>query len=267
MRILTTILLAIIVHPTFAQKDNIDVSVGAQWLFDQAFYRQDGTTTGGLVFSEQKAFICYLGKLGFIDSNKTIVISPQFDFNSGINTNRFLKNRAAISLHRKWGVIDTLGNILLPFDYDQLIPYKDYYFIEQDYKWGYLNHDFEVVIPLNDRGMDRLRTNEEVEAYIVEWNRQDSIEHSFPIHKNEVIRKAKRAGYFSKRWKGTSITLNVESAEWTIQNTESKGSTHKGRCAHTNGCIILETSKMVIDATTGKVKQKNKSTSLMPIYE
>lgn len=267
MRIFIAVLFAVIAYPTFAQKDSIDISVGAQWPFEEAFYRQDGTTYGGLVFSEQKAFICYLGKLGFIDSNKTIVISPQFDFNSGINANRFLKNRAAISLHRKWGVIDTLGNILLPFDYDQLIPYEDYYFIEQDYKWGYLNHDFEVVIPLNGRGIDRLRTNKEIEAYIIEQNRQDSIEQSFSVSKNEAIRKAKRAGYFSKRWEDTGVTLNVESAEWTIQNTKSKGSTHKGRCAHTNGCIILKTSKMVIDANTGKVKEKNKGTLLMPIYE
>lgn len=267
MRIFIILLLAVITQPTFAQKDSIDISVSAHWPFEEGFYRQDGTTSGGLVFSEQKAFICYLGKLGFIDSNKTIVISPQFDFNSGINANQFLKNRAAVSLNRKWGLIDTLGNILLPFDYDGLTPYEDYYFIEQDYKWGYLNHDFEVVIPLNGRGMDRLRTNEEIEANIFEWNRQDSIEHSFPIHKNEVIRKAMHSGYFSKRWEGSGISLDVESAEWTIQNTESKGNTNKGRCAHTNGCILLEISKMVIDANTGKVKQKNKSTSLLPIYE
>lgn len=267
MRIFITILLAVFVHLSFAQNDSIDASVGAVWPFDQAFYRQDGTTSGGLVFSEQKAFICYLGKLGFIDSNKTIVISPQFDYDSGVNSNRFLKNRAAVSLNRKWGLIDTLGNIVLPFEYDRLTPYEDYYFIEQDYKWAYLNHDFEVVIPLNGKGMDRLRTNEEVEAYIVEWNRQDSIEHSVPVYKNEVIRTAKRTGYFSKKWEDTGITLNVESAEWTIQNTESMGSTHKGRCAHTNGCIILKTSKMVIDANTGKVKEKNKGTLLMPIYE
>lgn len=267
MRIFILLLFAVIAQPTLAQNDSIDVSVDAVWPFEQAFYRHDGTTTGGLVFSEHKAFICYLGKLGFIDSNKTIVISPQFDYKSGINANRFLKNRAAVSLNRKWGLIDTLGNMLLPFEYDRLIPYEDYYFIEQDYKWGYLNHDFEAVIPLNSRGMERMRTNEEIEAYIVEQNRQDSIEQSFPVSKNEAIRKAKRAGYFSKRWEGTGVTLNVESAEWTIQNTESIGSTHKGRCAHTNGCIILKTSKMVIDAKTGKVKEKNKGTLLMPIYE
>ena len=60
------------------------------------------------------------GKLGFINVSGRKVIEPQFDFSldSYLDYPVFSDGLAAIKIGEKWGYIDTLGNVVIPAEFD-----------------------------------------------------------------------------------------------------------------------------------------------------
>jgi hypothetical protein len=87
------------------------------------------------------------------------------------------------------------------------------------------------------------------------------------IEKDKVIRIAKRhCAYWEFEDHKPSVQLNENTSEWLVQSTKHSY-TKKGNCKYTNGCTKVKIVKLVIDATTGKVKSKVKEKTIYPNYE
>ena len=51
--------------------------------------------------------------------------------------------------HLKYGLIDSLGNIVVPVIYDAILPYYDNLLVQKDTKWGIITFDNKIVISPN----------------------------------------------------------------------------------------------------------------------
>lgn len=73
----------------------------------------------------------------------------------------------------------------------------------------------------------------------------------------QVIKIAKRNNsYWTKAWQfPPAILFKDESCEWMVVSHKIKV-THKGDCKHTNGCTITTKVTLLIDAQSGKVKDR-----------
>src|SRR6478609_6189814 len=74
-----------------------------------------------------------------------------------------------------------------------------------------------------------------------------------------VIQIAKKNNsYWTEHWSYTpKINFDSEKCEWTVHSTKSEHS-NKGDCKYTNGCTIITTVTLTIDARSKKVISKNK---------
>ena len=77
------------------------------------------------------------------------------------------------------------------------------------------------------------------------------------LDSNKVKRIAKRHNsYWTKAWQyPPSIIFKEESCEWMVISHKIK-ITNKGDCKNTNGCTITTAVTLMIDASTGKVKDR-----------
>jgi hypothetical protein len=84
----------------------------------------------------------------------------------------------------------------------------------------------------------------------------------------QVIKTAKRYNaYWIVDWYAQpSLKFDELSATWTVVSSRSKH-TARGQCKHTNGCRLVITVTLVIDARTGKVKSRKKTKKIYPNYE
>ena len=73
----------------------------------------------------------------------------------------------------------------------------------------------------------------------------------------KVKRIAKRHNsYWTKAWQyKPGLLFKEESCEWMVVSRKIK-ITNKGDCKYSNGCTITTTVTLLIDATTGKVKDR-----------
>ena len=55
------------------------------------------------------------GRWGYVDDHARFVIEPVYD-----DASRFKENRALVKFNGKWGVIDICGNVVIPFEYDNV---------------------------------------------------------------------------------------------------------------------------------------------------
>lgn len=74
---------------------------------------------------------------------------------------------------------------------------------------------------------------------------------------NKVIRIAKRNNsYWTKAWQcKPSIQFNEESCEWKVESCKIQ-ITNKGDCKNSNGCTITTSVTLLIDAASGKIKDR-----------
>ncbi|OYU96908.1 MAG: hypothetical protein CFE21_01070 [Bacteroidetes bacterium B1(2017)] len=84
----------------------------------------------------------------------------------------------------------------------------------------------------------------------------------------EVIRIAKRKNsYWTQSWQAPpSIQYKEETCEWVVQSHKYTSSL-KGECKHTNGCTIVSSVNLVINAKNGKIKSKRKEKTIYHNYE
>lgn len=77
------------------------------------------------------------------------------------------------------------------------------------------------------------------------------------LDSNKVKRIAKRHNsYWTKAWQyPPGMIFKEESCEWMIVSRKIK-ITNKGDCKHCNGCTITTSVTLLIDATSGKVKDR-----------
>jgi hypothetical protein len=74
---------------------------------------------------------------------------------------------------------------------------------------------------------------------------------------NKVIRIAKRHNsYWTKAWQyKPGLLFKEESCEWMVVSHKIK-ITNKGDCKNSNGCTVTTAVTLLIDATSGKVKDR-----------
>ncbi len=104
-------------------------------------------------------------KVGFADLNGKILLSPTFSTNfellsffpenptsigSVFKTGKIIENNP----NYQFGLVDSLGKILLPFEYDNInrqaywMDGKPYFLVQKNQKWGLVNAQNNIVIPL-----------------------------------------------------------------------------------------------------------------------
>jgi hypothetical protein len=79
----------------------------------------------------------------FIDHNYKTVTTP---FES---INPFCDGVAAARMNGKWGLIDTVGNLIAPFEYDAILPTStpNYLTYRKDDKWGCMDKKGKIIFP------------------------------------------------------------------------------------------------------------------------
>ena len=85
---------------------------------------------------------------------------------------------------------------------------------------------------------------------------------------SQVIKIAKRHNaYWAKDWLSKpGIELDIQKCQWKV-NTSKRKYTRRGQCKHTNGCVLIKTRTLLIDAKTRKVLSRNTMKELKPSYE
>lgn len=218
-------------------------------------------------YNEGLAKVEYNEQVGFIDSNKTIVIPLIYEDELGANT--FVNSKAVVVKNQKWGVIDSTGATFIPFKYDRIRQRDGLFHVEVDYEWGYLDEKGQTILPIRDYGCSSIMSKEEIFALAGKHYTIDSLENAVPISKEKAISIAKRRGFYVDEGGvfSPTVTLDNVTNEWKIYCSERKGATYKGPCAHTNGCLVQKKYEIIIDAQKGKVKRKSKHKVVIPIYE
>jgi hypothetical protein len=77
------------------------------------------------------------------------------------------------------------------------------------------------------------------------------------LDSNKVKRIAKRHNsYWTKAWQyKPGLLFKEESCEWMVVSHKIK-ITNKGDCKYSNGCTITSSVTLLIDASTGKIKDR-----------
>jgi hypothetical protein len=256
--------------PSFSQTPIF--AVGDKWTSEFANLRSDGSDYGAFFFQEGLSAVRVDSTLGFIDSSFHLVIPFHFSIKTGDRAShyKFVDHKAIVCQSNKWGVIDTLGRTIVPFLYDGIKAVAGYYYVHQNYKNGYLDSVGNVVIPLeHEWPATPYRTKEIIEDEIVKDLKRRTLESTAEISKAEAIEIARKEGYYhADAWPSTpQVVYDAEKELWTIQSTEKKGTTYEGKCAHTNGCLVLIIYHITISASSGKVKKKSQEKTLIAIYE
>lgn len=85
---------------------------------------------------------------------------------------------------------------------------------------------------------------------------------------NEVVRIAKKNNiYWAKDWQCVpSLKLDTLNCNWII-TTGKVSHTTKGDCKYTNGCTVLVTATLTVNAITGKTVSLQKKKKLIHNYE
>jgi len=85
---------------------------------------------------------------------------------------------------------------------------------------------------------------------------------------NKVIRIAKRHNsYWTKAWQyKPGLLFKEESCEWMVISHKIK-ITNKGDCKNSNGCTVTTAVTLLIDATSGKVKDRIELKHVTKNYE
>lgn len=88
------------------------------------------------------------------------------------------------------------------------------------------------------------------------------------IDTTQVIIIAKRHNaYWTSDWSAQpGIKFDAQSCTWTVVSSKSRY-TNRGRCKRTNGCTLVKTETLIIDARTKKVLSRNNNKKIYPNYE
>lgn len=83
-------------------------------------------------------------KWGFIDRNGNWILQPTFDEGQFLI---FYKNLAIITNHKKYGIINTDGEIVFEINNDYIEFEYGYFKISKENKYGYIDKNCEWIIP------------------------------------------------------------------------------------------------------------------------
>ena len=252
---------------------------GDKWNYDYPYARTeiDSSGTTKIVYSPHIKVFQYFEGLakvqlnnysGFIDSNKVIVIPLIYE---NIYAPGFKNSRVIAEKGGRTGVIDTAGNIVIPFEYDGRIRHEDsLFYVVKEYDWGYLDRNGNVVLPIgrhNRKCYSCKITYDEILGWKEAYYLKDSLEKSANISRREAIKIAKKKGCYWEEEFPFDPKVNLNSDQWVIKSSRRLGVTYRKDCKNTNGCSIIEEARIVINAKTGKVISKSNHKYQMANYE
>lgn len=254
------------------------LEIGSSWTYEYPYARTETDSIGNekLVYgSNKRGFRYYEGLakvefnrlIGFVDTNKIIVIPVVYEYVRG---NRFYDSRAIVKQSEKYGVIDKSGNVVVPFEYDYIRSQDSIFRVKKMYDWGYIDREGEIILPLgrHPRKCQSCKiTHDEILELAEAYSLKDSLEKSATISKEEAVNIAKRKGYY---WEGEfpfDSNIKLDSGQWVIKGSQRCGVTYKGYCKNTNGCTVIRRYQMIIDAETGKILSKSKTKTKIANYE
>lgn len=83
---------------------------------------------------------------GYLRTNGDVVVAADYDF---IMLDLSRKTATVLEVSEKWGVLDFHGNVIVPFEYDDLSLHDETGLAaaHQDSKWGWINQKGEIAIP------------------------------------------------------------------------------------------------------------------------
>lgn len=92
------------------------------------------------------------GKTGIIDSANNVILECKFDRIESTLPDKYY----VMKYKKKFGVYDVSGNELVEPVYDSWDSYSVYEFVSQNGKWGVLNNDFTIAIPLKYKSKNKI---------------------------------------------------------------------------------------------------------------
>jgi hypothetical protein len=186
----------------------------------------------------------------------------------------FRNSRAIVQQNGKWGVIDPLGNTVIPFQYLYIHRLLDNYFqVHQTNEFdhiisGILDLDGAIVLPVQYAWP---ATPFSSEAELLAEKRKaaeaESRKKQLPITETQATEMARKAGFYKQNhWLHPPQVSATPNGQWQISSL-LVGYTKAGKCKYTNGCTTTERKTMLIDGATGKVLNKIVSKAEIPNYE
>ncbi|MFD1551038.1 hypothetical protein DNU06_04445 [Putridiphycobacter roseus] len=211
----------------------------------------------------------------YFDSNGILVgTTYQYLKQKHASAYRFKNDKCIVAKNDKWGMIDANGRVLIPFDYDWLMPPSslNYLIAKKGNLNGMVDSNNRIILNFKERSINHLNYAgiEALQQVIDAEKWAERVASKIKISRQEAVKKAMRKNmyYQSESAAADVCKLITENEEivWEIVTYKS-GYTDKGDCAKTNGCSIVYKKQIKINAVTGKVVAKNSSKSLYPNYE
>jgi hypothetical protein len=94
-------------------------------------------------------------KWGFIDTNGIQITACIFDDTWAFKEDpkSFNEGLARVCLNNKWGFINRFGEVIVPFQFDDVLSFSDgLAAVKLDYKYGFINSEDKFIIPAKYAG-------------------------------------------------------------------------------------------------------------------
>lgn len=240
-------------------------------------------------FSGGLAKIVYNGKVGFIDSNRNIVIPLEYEDNAHISesygalqvaydfehfghTYKFVDGQAIVKKQGKYGVIDKEQNWRVPPLYFEVEKFLDiYYYVKrreqtatvEGPRHGFYDTTGKLVIPVEFLWVATPFPNKDsLETFAKRIAIRDTMENKLPINRKEAIAIAEKEGYYRQnQWVNIPrVEYDPKTNKWTIKSNVM---------TPTNDREWIEETMYIIyiDAKSGKVLDKKQETARHRRYE
>jgi|GEM_PF-4006090 len=100
----------------------------------------------GYFANENHIQFCTNDKYGFLNESGNEIIGAKYDLATD-----FTEGLACVKLDELWGMVNTLGEIIVPIEYEMAWPFhmKNRAAVKKDGKWGFINEKGKCVIDLN----------------------------------------------------------------------------------------------------------------------
>ncbi|NOQ75068.1 MAG: hypothetical protein GQ574_23850 [Crocinitomix sp.] len=174
-----------------------------------------------------------------------------------------------------FGVINAKNEVHIPFEYTSLLPPSQLgnFIAKKGELFGLIDMNNRIILPFRKRPLVAYHNAEHLEKAIADETQLDSLLPLTKITAEEALAIAREKKLFYKNDWGSHYTdsypkIQQEKGDiyWEFTSQKS-GYTDKGDCANTNGCSIIYTRTIKINAVNGKVMGKKETKSIFPNYE
>ncbi|MFT5822350.1 MAG: hypothetical protein ACI8ZM_003606 [Crocinitomix sp.] len=172
-----------------------------------------------------------------------------------------------------YGVINAKNEVIIPFEYTQLSPPSKLgnYIAKKGLLNGLIDSNNRIILPFRKRPLVDYHYAEQLEKAISNEVQLDSLLPQTKITAEQAkdIAREKKL-YYKNEWNNFYSYPELKADKGKIYwefTTQKSGYTNKGPCAKTNGCSIIYTRTIKVNAVNGTVISKKESKAIFPNYE